>query len=181
MITIHDLTGIFKGKTLSVDGLPQSSWPPPKDGYWQMMIPDKKPDTVLLLGVGGGTIARLLLERYPDSKITGVEISQEIVNAAIEHMGLRDIKINIVIADAFEYVFEHNESYDLIIVDIFDGYNFPLKFLMPKFIRRCQEVLSKQGELFINTPNIAHGMSLILPTRTSEENTGNIVYKYVKD
>lgn len=178
MITIHDLPN---GKTLSVDGLPQSSWPPDKQTYYYMMIPEKKPDTVLMLGVGGGTIARMILKKFPDTKITGVEISQEVVDAAIEHLGLGEIGMDLVIADAFEYVFEHNETYDLIIVDLYDGYNFPLKCLMPKFIRRLQELLNKDGELYINTPNIAHGISLQLPTRTSEENTGNIVYKYAKD
>lgn len=175
MITIHDVNN---QKTLSVNGLPQSSWPPSKDNYWHMMIPDKKPNTVLMLGVGGGTVAKMLLEKWSDIKITGVEISQEVVNAAIEHLGLGDIDMDLIVGDAFQYVFEHDDRYDLILIDIFDGDNFPLKFLMPKFIRRCQELLSKGGELYINVPNLDHGMSLLLPTRTREENSGNVIYKY---
>jgi len=178
MITIHDTK---EGKTLAVNGMPQSSYPPPLNGYWKMMIPNKKLETVLMLGVGAGTVARMLLERFPDTKITGVEISQEVVNAAIEHLKLSEVKMNLVIADAFEYVFEHNEPYDLILVDIYDGYNFPLKFLMPKFVRRCQELLNKGGEMYFNTPSIEHGMSLMLPTRTKEDNGANTIYKYVKD
>ena len=175
MITIQNLPN---GKTLSVRGVPQSSWPPTKDAYWHMMIPDKKPNTVLMLGVGGGTVAKMLLEKWPDIKITGVEISQEVIDEAIEHLGLKDVGMNLVIGDAFEYVFEHKDKYDLIAIDIFDGDNFPLRFLMPKFIRRCQELLNKGGELYINTPNLDHGMSLIIPTRTVEENSGNRIYKY---
>lgn len=175
MITIHNLP---TGKTLSVNGLPQSSWPPEKTGYWKMMIPDKKPETVLMLGVGAGTIARMLLEKYPQAKITGIEISQEVVNAAIEHLDLGSVNMKLIIADAFEYVFENSDKYDLILVDLFDGYNFPLKCLMPKFIKRLQELLNKGGKLCINTPNIDHGMSLIIPTRTKRDNGANSIYEY---
>lgn len=178
MITIHDIP---EGKTLAVNGVPQSSWPPTKGGYWEMMMPDKKPDTVLMLGVGAGTMARMLHQKFPGIAITGVEISQEVINAAIEHMGFEHVFMKLIIGDAFEYVFTHNETYDLILVDIFDGDNFPLRFLTPKFIHRCQELLNDNGELYINTPNLGHGISLILPTRTKEENSGNVVIKYVKD
>ena len=175
MITVHNLPS---GKTLAVNGVPQSSWPPQKGTYWEMMIPDKRPETVLMLGVGAGTLARMLLEKWSDIQITGIEISEEVINAAHKHMGLKEIKMRLITADAFDYVFEDKNTYDLILIDIFDGYNFPLKFLMPKFVKRCQELLNKGGELYINTPNLAHGISLLLPTRTAQENTGNVVYKY---
>jgi len=167
-------------KTLIVNGVPQSSWPPDKSSYYHMVIPNKKPDTVLLLGLGAGTVARMLLEKFPQVKITGVEVSSDVVGVALKHFDLDKFSIDIVLNDAYSYVFEHSKVFDLIIVDIFDGDNFPLRFLTPKFIRRCQELLTKGGELYINTPNIAHGVSLILPTRSACENTGNIVYKYEK-
>lgn len=171
----------MKQKILRVNGMDQSSYPPPENGYWKMMIPDKRPETVLILGAGGGTIARMLLDRFPDIKITGVEISQEVIDTSIKHLKMGEINMKLFIADAFEWIFEHNEKFDLIIVDIYEGYNFPLKFLMPRFIKRCQELLNNEGELYLNTPSIDHGMSLIIPTRTKEDNGANTVYKYVKN
>ena len=55
-----------KQKTLMVDDFPQSAYPPPKGGYWEMMIPTKVPKTALILGAGGGTIPRILLEKFPE-------------------------------------------------------------------------------------------------------------------
>ena len=177
-ITIND-NGLQK--TLIVDELSQSAYPPPdKGGYWRLMMPDRKPDRVLMLGVGGGTIPRMLLEKYPDVKIVGVEISEAIVNAAIEHLKLDEVNMDLIVADAFEYVYQDIGKFDFIIVDLFDGFNFPLKCISPKFVERLQELLNKGGELYMNIPNIDHALSLILPTRIKEDNGANIIYKFTK-
>ena len=170
-----------KQKTLMVEGLSQSAYPPPvQGGYWKLMMPDRKPERVLALGVGGGTIPRMLLSKYPDVKIVGVEISEAIVNAAIEHLKLGELNMDLIVADAFEYVYQDIGKFDFIIVDLFDGFNFPLKCLSPKFINRLQELLDEKGMIYINVPNIDHGISLILPTRTKVDNGSNIIYKFTK-
>ena len=55
-ISIQFLKGY---QILMVDNTPQSVYPPPQGGYWKHMIPDIpnfSPKSVLVLGVGGGTV-----------------------------------------------------------------------------------------------------------------------------
>ena len=74
---------------LLVDGVVQSI--SPEDGlagggYWAAMVPDDPPRNALILGLGGGTLARLLQARWGDVPMVGVDNDPEIVETA-EHVG----------------------------------------------------------------------------------------------
>src|SRR5438132_815580 len=71
---------------LLVDGVVQSI--SPEDGrvgggYWAAMVPDDPPRNALILGLGGGTIARLLQARWGDVAMVGVDNDAEIVETAV--------------------------------------------------------------------------------------------------
>ena len=166
--------------TVLIDDVPQSTYLPPKNGYWHYMIPDTPVKTCLMLGVGGGTTARLLIDKFPDIKITGVDNSQDIINLAREYMKLDEVNMEVVIGDAFEYIEKVEQKFDLILVDLFAGYWFPLKILTPKFLHKCQELLEKDGFLYINTPNIEYGLTLQLPTRVTRDMGANTIYGFQK-
>src|SRR5688572_25904299 len=54
---------------LLVDGVVQSISPADGlavGGYWAAMVPDERPRSALILGLGGGTLARLLQARWGD-------------------------------------------------------------------------------------------------------------------
>ena len=125
---------------LMADDVPHSVYPSPKGGYWIHMVPDKEPKKVLILGLGGGTIARLILEKYPKAEITGVDYSVEILEMAVKHFGLDGTKMKIKTEDAFEYVKTEKKKYDLIIVDLVDGYWYPLKIFSDSFIKELYQL-----------------------------------------
>lgn len=140
---------------LLVEGVPQSAYPAPRWGYWQFMVPENfKGKHVLLLGVAAGTIARLLLKKYPKVKIIGVDNNSQVLTAARLHFGLGEIKMKIEIADGFEYVKRAKRLFDLIIVDMWDGTWFPIKSLSSQFISDCQKILAPGGQVYINAPNL---------------------------
>jgi len=61
--------GRYDGRTaLLIDGVVQSLDPgdgtEDVNGYWPALIPEYRPERTLLLGLGGGTVARLLLRRF---------------------------------------------------------------------------------------------------------------------
>src|SRR5712692_7509253 len=67
---------------LLVDGVVQSI--SPEDGlvgggYWAAMVPDDPPRNALILGLGGGTLARLLQARWGEVPIVGVDNDPDIV------------------------------------------------------------------------------------------------------
>jgi len=112
-----------------------------------------KMKNILVLGVAGGSVIKTLVNEIKFSgKITGVEIDPEIINIANTYFALDQIpNLEIVIDDAFEFVLKTKESYDLIIIDIFQDTNMP-NFLFEKFFaNRLGYLLKSQGFLLFNT------------------------------
>src|SRR3954468_806161 len=88
---------------LLVDGTVQSVLADDPSGYWTLMVPDVRPRRALLLGLGAGTIARLLAERFGDVPTVGVDEDADVIGFAQEI--LRDLpSLEIVQTDGFAYV-----------------------------------------------------------------------------
>lgn len=112
-----------------------------------------KMENILVLGVAGGSVIKTLVDEIKFSgKITGVEVDPEIINLANIYFNLDQIpNLKIVIDDAFEFVLKTKESYDLIIIDIFQDTNMP-NFLFEKFFaNRLGFLLKPNGYLLFNT------------------------------
>lgn len=165
-----------------VDGVPQSTYPPSEGGYWRHMIPqDFSGKKVLLLGVGAGTIARLLLDKYPDVEIIGVDNSDLVITMANQYFKLDEIKMEIIIQDGFEYIEETKKKFDLILVDMWNGYWFPARSLMKEFIDKCKDRLNKGGQVYINAPNLDCLAQESLPPTALRNDIGrNIIYSFDK-
>ena len=69
------------------------------------------PKNVLILGLGGGSVAKLIRKRYPKAKITGIEIDPVMVDLGKKYMKLDEWKVDVVIADAGEYINNSKKSY----------------------------------------------------------------------
>jgi spermidine synthase len=112
-----------------------------------------KMESILVLGVAGGSVIKTLVNEIQfKGKITGVEIDPEIIEIANTYFKLNKIpNLSIVIDDAFEFVLKTNETFDLIIIDIFQDTNMP-NFLFEKFfIDRIGSLLKPGGYILFNT------------------------------
>jgi len=77
---------------------------------------------ILILGLGGGTLAKLLRKKYPDAKIIGVEIDPIMIELGKKYLDLDKYNIDIKIQDAFLFLKNNkNKKYDLLIVDTYFG------------------------------------------------------------
>lgn len=124
----------------------------------------KKMESVLILGVAGGSVIKILInEIHFKGKITGVEIDSEIIEIANTYFKLNEIpNLTIVIDDAFEFVLKTNETFDLIIIDIFQDTNMP-NFLFEKlFIDKLNTLVKSSGFILFNT--------MIMKTGDNERN-----------
>ena len=138
--------------------------PAPFDGYWGLMLPPRCPTRALLLGLGGGTIARLLARRCPATEMVGIERNAEVLAAARGEFGLDALpRLRIVLADAFRWVADSSASevngFDLICLDLFDGGRLAQGALGSLFLRSLANMLTADGVLTIN---------LFASARTSE-------------
>src|SRR5262245_45811378 len=122
---------------LLVDGTVQSVLEDDPSGYWSLMVPDVRPRRALLLGLGAGTIARLLYDRFGDVATVGVDEDEDVVGFAQEL--LRDLaSLEIVQGDAFAYVAEaaaRGEHFDYVAIDLYRGDNMAHGVVGKPFLR----------------------------------------------
>ena len=88
-----------------------------------------RPESVLLLGLGGGSVIKYLHRRYPQATVTAVEIDPVMIEIAKEHFGVGKIKnLTIINDDAVNFVKKTKEKYSLILNDCFQGFQTPKGF-----------------------------------------------------
>jgi len=134
-----------------VDGVVQSVAPEDAaSGYWSAMLPRQRPASALLLGVGGGTIARLLVARFGELPIVGVDESAAVLDLARAAFGLLPACVRLVQADALAYVHAESATYDYICVDLYRGDRLPRGVLALPFLRALAARLTSRGTLAFN-------------------------------
>jgi spermidine synthase len=138
---------------LLVDGVVQSISPEDglvDGGYWAAMVPDDRPRRALILGLGGGTLARLLQARWGDPLIVGVDDDPIVLELAASAGWLPRQGLEVVVGDAFEYVQTCHERFDYIAVDLFRGERLAGRAFGKPFLRRTRSLLMPHGRLAIN-------------------------------
>ncbi|QJD30763.1 spermine/spermidine synthase domain-containing protein [Methylococcus geothermalis] len=114
-----------------------------------------EPAAILLLGLGGGSLAKALFQHLPASRIDVVEQREMVVQAAHRFFGLpEDPRLSVTVGDAAEFVKEARTerpcSYDLILVDLFDAQGMaPLVGDEPLYLD-CAGALRREGVFGIN-------------------------------
>lgn len=107
--------------------------------------------TALVLGLGGGSIAKLIRKHWGHNpKITGVEIDPIIVELGKKHMKLDDYKVNIKITDAQKFIKKNKARFDLVCIDMYVQTDIPKKFETEKFIEQIHKLMNKGGIVVFN-------------------------------
>ncbi len=86
-----------------------------------LALPPARRRAVLLLGLGGGSVARVLRALAPEARIVGVEIDPGVVAAARAHLGLDALGVEVVVGDAIAALGAGRSRFDLIVEDVFVG------------------------------------------------------------
>jgi spermidine synthase len=143
------------GRTvLRVDGVIQSLLVDERHvpDVWDAMIPSTlHPQSALLLGLGGGTIAALLMRRFGPLPMVGVERDARIIQLARETFGLGRLpSAQIVHADARAFVTQCQARFDLVCVDLFTGGKLEHGVLSVPFLRHIGRLATPAGAITIN-------------------------------
>lgn len=139
-------------RRLVVGGLTQSGGILPR--LWEKtlrQIPKPKSQilNILVLGLGGGTVAEVVSKKWPEAKIVGVEIDPVMIDIGKKYFSLDNIKnLEIIIADAITYV--NNQLFDLIIVDLYKGYKVEKRIKNTAFLQKLGQILAKNGVVIFN-------------------------------
>lgn len=150
-----------------------------------------EPQNVIIVGLGGGSIAKHLLHYFPDCRIKAVEYRANVVKIARSHFRLPlDTRLKVIVEDGGHYVREqaktHQHEYDLMIIDAFDVDGLAPSIAGRDFFEACKLLLKPEGILAINLwatekksfnactawlSNIFADKVLLLPVR----NRGNLI------
>lgn len=107
---------------------------------------------VLVLGTGLASAAHLLHHHGLTPIISLVEIDAIVLQWAMEYLPKTLVdKTKPIRDDAFVFMENNRDSYDLIIVDIFFGLETAEGVLEKDFLEKCQQRLSREGILVLNT------------------------------
>ncbi len=127
--------------------------------YWGQMsdsIKERFTDiqNILILGLGGGTLAHLLSRAYPDVNITSVEYDEVMIQLAKEYFYVDKIPNHKIIhEDALRIVVEPEEnditpsSLDLVVVDVLNGDKYPDLGKTGNFISAVKRLIRPGGHV----------------------------------
>ncbi len=113
------------------------------------------PHNVLMIGLGGGSIAKFLLQQFADCKIKAIEFRRHVLKVARSHFGLPldarlKVKIGCGAQHAYQESREHQELYDLIVIDAYDAEGMAPEVSSAGFFDNCRTLLCSKGMLIIN-------------------------------
>jgi spermidine synthase len=110
------------------------------------------PERVLLLGTGGGVLARYFHHRQTTIQGDAVEISGVVAEIARQFFDFpaQDQGWRTVISDAQEYIYQSEQHYDLIFLDIAEEELSPTWVFEPDFLDHCRKRLGEEGALVLN-------------------------------
>ncbi|WP_165836320.1 spermidine synthase [Taibaiella soli] len=112
-------------------------------------LPEVK--TVLVLGTGLGSAARILHKVGNRALTTLVDIDEEVLQWALELMP-EEIACHSrpVCSDAVSFLEENKEVYDLLIVDIFISRVVPDFVITEIFLKKCRQRINTGGHFIMN-------------------------------
>ncbi len=117
-----------------------------------------KPERVLIVGLGGGSMVHFLKHHDPDLRVDVVEIDPVVVKIAEVYFGVSSGgKVRILVRDASKYLTTSKERYDVIYMDAFlkpsgktDISGVPLRLKTVQFFKSVQKRLKPGGVVVFN-------------------------------
>lgn len=117
-----------------------------------MLLTDT-PREALLIGLGGGSIPKWVHVHLPQTRLTCVELHQQVVNVARSMFFLPedDERLAVVVGDGAAHVWQMPEaSTDLIMMDAYSATGIAPPLATTDFFAACRDKLTDDGVLAVN-------------------------------
>lgn len=123
------------------------------------LLPHPKPERVLIVGLGGGSLPRTFHKLFPDSKIDVVEIDPAVVDVAKRFFDFKEgDNMNVIVKDARVFVKQAGimgREYDYIVLDAFNGDYIPEHLMTKEWLEENRKILADDGVLVANTFSVS--------------------------
>lgn len=110
-----------------------------------------QPKRMLIIGLGGGTIATYLHRKVPALKIDVAELDPEVLAVARSHFGFKeDANLKVHVGDGRALIERSNVRYDIVLLDAFGPDAVPDALSTLEFIQAVKRVLTPGGVVVSN-------------------------------
>lgn len=119
-----------------------------------------KPDarSVLIVGLGGGSLVKRMWRDYPQMEIDVAEIDPQVIDVAYEYFELpRDERITVVAEDGRRFLNASEKRYDIIVMDAYYADALPSHLTTEEFFREADARLAPGGVLAYNVIGAVDG------------------------
>lgn len=115
-------------------------------------IPVYENDRVLMLGLGAGSFLELIEKKHGfRGEMTAVETDSVVIEIGKKHFGLdKRPNLEIIHADALQFIYDHYTKYDLVLVDILIDHLVPLECYMLPFWSQLSRLVVPGGRVIFN-------------------------------
>ena len=111
-----------------------------------------EPKRALMIGLGGGSLAKFFYHRLAQTAVCVVEVSADVVKVARSHFLLPadDTRLRVEIGEGARYLASRSDSVDVLLVDAYDGRSLAQSLTTEVFYSAARAVLGESGILVMN-------------------------------
>ncbi len=119
------------------------------------LLLNPNPQSILVIGLGGGSIPMTFSDLYPDARIDVVEVDEAVVRVAEEFFYYKDTEnMKVYVDDGRPFIKRaglRGNSYDYIVLDAFSGDYIPEHMLTREFLEEVKSIMTDDSVLVANT------------------------------
>ena len=110
-----------------------------------------KLERMLIIGLGGGSLARFFRNHFREMTIDVVELDPAVVDVARDHCGFEeDSQLRVHVDDGRDFIESKPGSYDVIILDTFDADSIPAHLTTLEFLNEVKTAVTPAGIVVAN-------------------------------
>lgn len=111
----------------------------------------QEPRSILMLGLGGGSVAKYCHRHLPAARITAVEVDPDVLVLREQFkIPPDDARFRVLLGDAAEYLGQPGELQDVIMVDLFDQHGLAASVRSEAFYANVRDALDRSGVMVAN-------------------------------
>ncbi len=127
-----------------------------------MPEPHTSPQSLLVIGLAGGTIPTLYKHAFGDIPMVGVELDPQVVQVAYQFFGLDALpSLRVWVGDGRLYLIQHDTRFDVVAVDAYRPPYIPFHLTTAEFFRLTRDHLTERGVVAVNVARTAEDDRLV--------------------
>lgn len=117
--------------------------------------------SVLMIGLGAGTVPKQMTQIYGPISIVGVEIDPRIVDVGREYFDMTESNLEVVAQDGRYFLMTDDRKYDLIGTDAYQQPYIPFQMTTKEYFQHVRDRLTPNGVAVINVGRTSTDFRLV--------------------